>query len=58
MIGLVDEGGTVDIIYLGFGKAFDTISHKFLIDELMKYGLGEQTVRWTENRLNSSAQGR
>ncbi|KAK4823485.1 LOW QUALITY PROTEIN: hypothetical protein QYF61_002549 [Mycteria americana] len=39
-----------------FTKAFDIASHKILIDKLMKYGLDEQTVRWTENRLKGRAQ--
>ncbi|KAK4818869.1 hypothetical protein QYF61_021074 [Mycteria americana] len=49
--GLVDEGRAVDIVYLDFCKAFDTVSHKILIKKLLKYGLDEQTVRWTENWL-------
>ena len=28
MTGLVDEGRAVDIVYLDFRKAFDTISHR------------------------------
>ncbi|KAK4807033.1 hypothetical protein QYF61_000362 [Mycteria americana] len=54
--GLVDEGGAADIVYLAFGKAFDTVSRKILIEKLMKYGLDEQTVGWVENWLNSWAQ--
>ena len=30
--GLVDEGRAVDVVYLGFSKAFDTISHNIIID--------------------------
>ncbi|GAB0204001.1 mitochondrial enolase superfamily member 1 [Grus japonensis] len=56
MTGLVDEGTAVDIEYLDFRKAFDTVSHKILIEKLMKYGLDKQTVRWIENWLNGQAQ--
>ena len=28
---LVDEGKAVDAVYLGFGKAFDTVSHSILL---------------------------
>ena len=49
MTGLADEGRAVDIVYLDFSKAFDTVSHKILIDRLLMYRLDEQTVRWIEN---------
>ncbi|GAB0181930.1 mitochondrial enolase superfamily member 1 [Grus japonensis] len=39
--GLVDEGRAVDIVYLDFNKAFDTDSHNFFTEKLMKYGLDE-----------------
>ncbi|KAK4818078.1 hypothetical protein QYF61_004628 [Mycteria americana] len=38
-------------------KAFDTVSHNILIEKLMKYGLDEQTVRWTENWLMARPRG-
>ncbi|KAK4829103.1 hypothetical protein QYF61_002141 [Mycteria americana] len=56
MSGPANEGKAVDIIYLDFSKIFDTVFHKILIDNVFKYGLDEQTVRWTENRLNNRAQ--
>ncbi|GAB0208209.1 mitochondrial enolase superfamily member 1 [Grus japonensis] len=56
MTGLVDEGRAVDIVYLDFKQAFDTVSHSILIEKLMKYMLDEQTMRWIENWLNSQAQ--
>ena len=43
--GLVDEGGAVDFVYLDYRKAFDTVSHKILIEKLLMYGLDEQTMR-------------
>ena len=56
MTSLVDEGRAVDIVYLEFNKAFDTVFQKILIEKLLKYGLAEQTVRWIENWLNGRAQ--
>jgi len=54
--GWVDEGRAVDIVYLDFSKAFDTVSHNILIGKLRKCGLDEWTVRWIENWLNGRAQ--
>lgn len=47
----VNEGRAVDIIYLYFRMAFDTITHQILIEKLMKYRSDEQPVsmRWNEN---------
>ncbi|GAB0183353.1 mitochondrial enolase superfamily member 1 [Grus japonensis] len=56
MTGWVDEGSAVDVIYLDFRKAFDTISHNILVGKLRKCGLDEWAVRWVENWLNGRAQ--
>jgi len=52
----VDEGRSVDVVYLDFRKAFDTVSHNILLGKLRKCGLDEWSVRWTENWLNGRAQ--
>ncbi|PKU46195.1 rna-directed dna polymerase from mobile element jockey- hypothetical protein [Limosa lapponica baueri] len=51
----IDEGRAVDVVYLDFSKAFDTVSHSILIDKLRKCGLEEWTVRWIENWLKDRA---
>ncbi|GAB0183644.1 mitochondrial enolase superfamily member 1 [Grus japonensis] len=56
MTGWVDEGREVDVVYLDFSKAFDTVFHNILIGKLRKCGLDEWTGRWIESRLNGRAQ--
>ncbi|GAB0204550.1 mitochondrial enolase superfamily member 1 [Grus japonensis] len=56
MTGWVDERRAVDVVYLDFSKAFDTVSHNILVSKLRKCGLDEWTVRWVENWLNGRAQ--
>jgi len=52
MTGWVNEGRAVDIAYLDFRKAFGSVSCMILTEKLVKHGLGEQAVRWTENWLS------
>jgi len=58
MTGLVDEGRAVDIVYLDFRTAFDTITQQILIEKLIKYGLDEQPISlwWIETWLKAWAE--
>ncbi|CAM5110239.1 unnamed protein product [Eretmochelys imbricata] len=50
--GSVDEGKAVDVLFLDFSKAFDTVSHSILASKLKKYGLDEWPIRWIESWLD------
>ncbi|CAM5115817.1 unnamed protein product [Eretmochelys imbricata] len=54
--GSVDEGKAVNVLFLDFSKAFDTVSHSILASKLKKYGLDEWTIRWIESWLDCQAQ--
>ena len=41
---LVDEGRAVDVVYLVFSKAFDTVSHNILLGKLAARGLDRYPV--------------
>jgi len=56
MTGWVDEGRAVDVVYLDFNKAFDTVSHNILLGKLRKCGLDEWSVKWIENWMNGRTQ--
>ncbi|GAB0177380.1 mitochondrial enolase superfamily member 1 [Grus japonensis] len=53
---LMDEGKTVDVVYLGFSKAFDTVSHSILLEKLAAHGLDGCTLCWVKNWLDGRAQ--
>ncbi|GAB0178708.1 mitochondrial enolase superfamily member 1 [Grus japonensis] len=46
---LVDEGKAVDVVYLDFSKAFDTISHSILPEKLFAHSLDGRTLCWVKN---------
>lgn len=49
-------GKTVDVVYLDFSKAFDTVLHNILLKKLAARGLDWRTLRWLINWLGSWAQ--
>ena len=55
MVGL-DEGSGIDIIYLDYAKAFDTVPHKRLINKLRAYGIGGNIIHWIEQFLTNRQQ--
>lgn len=55
--GWINEGKAMNVVFLGFSQALDTVCHDILIDKLRKCELDEQMVRWLENRLYGSLRG-
>ncbi|KAK4817088.1 hypothetical protein QYF61_027919 [Mycteria americana] len=53
---LVDEGKAVNVVYLDFSKAFDTVSHNVLLEKLAARGLDRYTLCWLKNWLDGWAQ--
>uniref|UniRef100_A0A8C3KZU3 Reverse transcriptase domain-containing protein n=1 Tax=Chrysolophus pictus TaxID=9089 RepID=A0A8C3KZU3_CHRPC len=53
---LVDEGRAVDVVYLDFSKAFDTVSHSILLRKLAVRGLDRYTLGWVKSWLEGRAQ--
>jgi len=49
---LVDEGKAMDVVYLDFSQAFDTVSHSILLEKPAAHGLDGCTLHWIKNWLN------
>ena len=56
MTCFVDDGKAVDVVYLDFSKAFDTLSHSILVEKLAAHGLDRYTLHWIKKWLYGWAQ--
>ncbi len=45
-------GHAVDVLYLDFGRAFDSANHRFLLAKMKSFGLGDVVVRWIQAHLS------
>ncbi|CAM5146391.1 unnamed protein product [Natator depressus] len=52
----LDKGNAVDLIYLNFSKAFDTVPHGELLAKLEKMGFNMKIERWIRNWLKGRLQ--
>ena len=53
---LVDKGKVVDVVYLDFSEAFDTVPRNILVEKLAAHGLDGRTLRWVKQWLDGRAQ--
>jgi len=52
----LDEGKSVDVLYLDFSKAFDKVPHVRLLRKLEAHGVGGQTLQWIRSWLKNRRQ--
>ncbi len=52
MTRMMDKGHTVDVIYLDFAKALDSVNHRFLLAKMKSFSLGDVVVNWIEAYLS------
>lgn len=53
---LVHEEKTVDVAYVDFSKAFDTVSYSTLLEELVVHSLDRCTIHWVKNWMDGQTQ--
>ncbi len=47
----LDEGSAVDMIYLDFSKAFDSLNNRLLLDKLRGYDIVPIVISWVKGFL-------
>ena len=52
----VDNGDSVDVVYLDFSKAFDKVPHKKLLHKMRAHGITDKVYTWIENWLKGRKQ--
>ena len=53
---VLDEKKAMDVVFLDFSKAFDTVPHNVLLDKLSNCELNRYLVCWVKNWLKGRAQ--
>ncbi|EYB97415.1 hypothetical protein Y032_0141g2258 [Ancylostoma ceylanicum] len=51
--GYVDQGSSVDVVYLDFAKAFDRVCHRLLIKKLEAVGIHPRITAWVDEFLTN-----
>ncbi len=51
--GMTDQGEPVDVVYLDFCKAFDSVCNLLLINKMEEMGIHPNINRWVEEFLNN-----
>ena len=52
----MDEGKAVDVVYLDFSKAFDTVPQNILVEKLAAHGVDGCMLHWVKHWLDVWAQ--
>ena len=55
-VDLIDNCQCIDVVFIDFAKAFDSVSHKKLISKLSEYGIRGNLLNWIEQFLKDRKQ--
>ena len=53
---VLDEGGSIDAIYMDFRKAFDSVPHRRLMHKLQAHGIEDKAYHWVKAFLSNRTQ--
>ena len=53
---LIDDGNSIDVVYLDFKKAFDSIPHERLLLKMKGYGISGNILKWVRSFLTGRKQ--
>ena len=53
---MLDEGGSLDVVYLDFRKAFDSVPHQRLLNKVQAYGIDGRVLEWIRCFLSDRKQ--
>ena len=53
---ILDHRGQIDVLYLDFSKAFDSVSHSLLIHKLQMFGFNGLLLKWFDSYLSCRKQ--
>jgi hypothetical protein len=53
---MLDQGENIDIVYLDFQKAFDTVPHKRLLNKMKSYRISDKLLDWVGSFLEGRKQ--
>ena len=53
---ILDTGGSIDVAYCDYMKAFDKVSHRRLLHKLKIYRFGDSYIKWIGNFLDNRKQ--
>ena len=56
IMSILEEGKSVDVIYLDFSKAFDKVDHVILLKKVESFGIKGKTLVWIKSFLTNRQQ--
>ena len=56
ILKILEEGDTVEVLYLDFSKAFDSCDHSIMLKKIRDFGFGGNLLKWLASFLSGRLQ--